>query len=80
LIKLIEDILKSFEEMADLVLMQLTLLDKYMSGEGRGSEQDLLDKIRQNEKDIEDRNSDRGHCLHGGRSGLPLPASSSMPE
>jgi phosphate transport system protein len=51
--EVIEDIVSSFEEMAELVLQQLSLLDSFMSGcdEKKGAE--LLDNIKENEKKID---------------------------
>lgn len=47
------DIVNSFEEMAEMVLSQLTLLDKYMSGRNKTSLQELREEISENEKKID---------------------------
>jgi Phosphate uptake regulator len=47
------DIVNSFEEMAEMVLSQLTLLDKYMSGKNKTSLQELREEISENEKKID---------------------------
>jgi phosphate transport system protein len=47
------DIESSFEEMAEMVLAQLTLLDKYMSGSIKTSLQEIKGEIAENEKKID---------------------------
>lgn len=47
------DILKSFEEMANLVLSQLTLLEKYMSLNDTVEGKDIIDNIDSSEKKID---------------------------
>lgn len=49
----IQDLLGSFEEMADIVLKQLSLLDKFMSGKVDKKSEDLLNEINENEKKID---------------------------
>ena len=48
------DCVKSFEEMADLVLIQLTLLEKYMSLNDKGEMKDVLTRILDNENKIDE--------------------------
>jgi phosphate transport system protein len=48
------DCVKSFEEMADLVLIQLTLLEKYMSLNDKGEMKDILTRIIDNENKIDE--------------------------
>lgn len=48
------DILKSFEEMADLVLIQLTLLEKFMSSGDRSEMGNIKISIEENEKKIDE--------------------------
>jgi Phosphate uptake regulator len=48
------DCVKSFEEMADLVLIQLTLLEKYMSLNDKGEMKDVLTRIIDNENKIDE--------------------------
>jgi hypothetical protein len=43
--EVVQDIVNSYEEMAELVLAQLTLLDKYMSGSIKKSLQELKVEI-----------------------------------
>jgi phosphate transport system protein len=50
----ISDILKSFEEMADLVLSQLTLLEKFMSSSDSSECRSALTTIEANEKKIDE--------------------------
>ena len=50
----IVDCVKSFEEMADLVLIQLTLLEKYMSLNDKGEMKDVLTRIVDNENKIDE--------------------------
>jgi phosphate transport system protein len=49
----IQDITESFEEMAGLVLRQLSLLDRFMSGCDDQIAADILNQIRENEKKID---------------------------
>jgi phosphate transport system protein len=51
--EVVQDIVNSFEEMAEMVLSQLTLLDKYMSGSIKTSLQELKGEITENEKKID---------------------------
>jgi phosphate transport system protein len=48
------DIVKSFEEMADLVLIQLTLLEKFMSLNDRNEMNNIISAIEENEKKIDE--------------------------
>jgi phosphate transport system protein len=48
------DCVKSFEEMADLVLIQLTLLEKYMSLNDKSEIKNILAKIVDNENKIDE--------------------------
>jgi Phosphate uptake regulator len=48
------DCVKSFEEMADLVLIQLTLLEKYMSLNDKGEMKNVLTRIVDNENKIDE--------------------------
>lgn len=48
------DCVKSFEEMADLVLIQLTLLEKYMSLNDKSEMKDVLTRILDNENKIDE--------------------------
>jgi phosphate transport system protein len=50
----VSDILKSFEEMADLVLSQLTLLEKFMSLSDINEGKNIIAAIDTNEKKIDD--------------------------
>jgi phosphate transport system protein len=50
----VSDILKSFEEMADLVLSQLTLLEKFMSTYDQGEGEKIIALIDANEKKIDE--------------------------
>jgi phosphate transport system protein len=45
---------KSFEEMADLVLIQLTLLEKYMSLNDKDEMKNVLSRIEENENKIDE--------------------------
>jgi phosphate transport system protein len=47
------DIINSFEEMADLVLAQLTLLEKFMAKPGAEENNRILSDIRENENKID---------------------------
>jgi phosphate transport system protein len=51
--EVVQDIVNSYEEMAELVLAQLTLLDKYMSGSIKKSLQELKGEITENENKID---------------------------
>jgi len=51
--EVVRDIVNSFEEMAEMVLSQLTLLDKYMSGSIIISLKELKGEITENEKKID---------------------------
>lgn len=51
--EVVQDIVNSYEEMAELVLSQLTLLDKYMSGSIKASLKELKGEIVENEKKID---------------------------
>jgi phosphate transport system protein len=48
------DSVKSFEEMADLVLIQLTLLEKYMSLNDKDDMKNVLSRIEENENKIDE--------------------------
>jgi phosphate transport system protein len=50
----VNDILKSFEEMADLVLSQLTLLEKFMSLSDTGEGNNIISAIDANERKIDE--------------------------
>jgi phosphate transport system protein len=47
------DIVATFEEMADTILIQLTLLEKYMSGPGKEECNRIIAEIRENEDKID---------------------------
>jgi len=49
----IQDIMKSFNEMADLVLAQLNLIEKLMAGSDKAEQEELISRIRINEKEID---------------------------
>jgi phosphate transport system protein len=49
----LQDIFKSFEEMSDLVLAQLTLLEKLMSDAGNTDRESTLAEISENEKKLD---------------------------
>ncbi|MGD0340190.1 MAG: PhoU domain-containing protein [Bacteroidales bacterium] len=51
--EVVQDIVNSFEEMAETVLAQLTLLDKYMAGTIKAPLQELKLEIAENEKRID---------------------------
>jgi phosphate transport system protein len=51
--EVVQDIVSSFEEMAETVMLQLTLLDKYMSGNIKESLEELKGEISENEKKID---------------------------
>ena len=50
----ITDSVKCFEEMADLVLIQLTLLEKYMSLNDKDEMKNVLSRIEENENKIDE--------------------------
>jgi phosphate transport system protein len=50
----ISDILKSFEEMADLILSQLTLLEKFMALNDNNTGTDIISSIEASEKKIDE--------------------------
>lgn len=47
------DIITTFEEMADLILIQLTLLEKYMTGEDVAERQNIISELIKNEDKID---------------------------
>jgi phosphate transport system protein len=47
------DIVATFEEMADIILIQLTLLEKYMSGPEKEKRTSIISEIMQNEDKID---------------------------
>lgn len=47
------DIISTFEEMADLILIQLTLLEKYMTGENVAERQNIISELIKNEDKID---------------------------
>jgi len=49
----INDVMVTFNEMADLVLAQLNLIEKLMTGKDKEEEAELIVKIRSNEKNID---------------------------
>lgn len=49
----IQDIMSSFNEMADLVLAQLSLIEKLMTGNDKTEYEELIIKIKKNEKEID---------------------------
>ena len=49
----IQDIMSSFNEMADLVLGQLSLIEKLMTGHNKEEHQELILKIKKNENEID---------------------------
>ena len=49
----IQDILSSFNEMADLVLAQLSLIEKLMTGNDKTEHEELIFKIKKNEMEID---------------------------
>jgi phosphate transport system protein len=51
--EVVQDIVNSYEEMAEMVLSQLTLLDKYMSGSIKSSLQEIKGEITENENKID---------------------------
>ena len=49
----IKDIMNSFNEMADIVLEQLSLIEKLMTGNDKTEHEELTIKIKKNEKEID---------------------------
>ena len=49
----IQEIMNSFNDMANLVLAQLSLIEKLMSTNNKASQNDLVEKIKKNEQDID---------------------------
>ncbi len=49
----IQEIMSNFQEMADLVLEQLSLIEKLMNGENDNDNKKLIVKIKQNENNID---------------------------
>lgn len=49
----IQDIMNTFQQMADLVLGQLSLIEKLMTGDDKNENKELIIKIKQNEKQID---------------------------
>jgi phosphate transport system protein len=49
----IQDIMSSFNDMANLVLSQLTLIEKLMSVDDKEKQEELINKIKKNEQDID---------------------------
>lgn len=49
----IQEIMNSFNDMANLVLAQLSLIEKLMSTDNKSSQEDLVEKIKKNEQDID---------------------------
>ncbi|HUX94295.1 MAG TPA: phosphate uptake regulator PhoU [Bacteroidales bacterium] len=49
----IKEFLTSFNEMADLVLAQLTLIEKLMTGKDKKENMELLSSLKSNEKEID---------------------------
>jgi phosphate transport system protein len=49
----IQDIMSSFNDMANLVLSQLTLIEKLMSVDDKKKQDELINKIKKNEQDID---------------------------
>ncbi len=49
----IKDIMNSVQEMSDLVLAQLSLIEKIMTGAGRTNHQELIQLIKKNEKELD---------------------------
>ncbi|MBE3087361.1 MAG: hypothetical protein IMZ64_14225 [Bacteroidetes bacterium] len=47
------DIITKFEEMADIILVQLTLLEKYMAGQGEEERDRIRFEIRENEDKVD---------------------------
>ncbi len=49
----IQDIMNSFNEMADLVLAQLNLIEKLMSVNDKAEQEELIKRVKKNEKEID---------------------------
>ena len=49
----IQEIMNSFNDMANLVLAQLSLIEKLMSTDNKASQENLVEKIKKNEQDID---------------------------
>jgi len=49
----IQDIMDSFQEMANLVLAQLSLIEKLMTGNQKTGQEELIERIEKNEKEID---------------------------
>jgi len=49
----VTDIINTFEEMADIILAQLTLLEKYMSRPGESERKQLISSLTENENKID---------------------------
>jgi len=49
----IQDIMSSFNDMANMVLSQLTLIEKLMSVDDKKKQDELINKIKMNEQDID---------------------------
>jgi phosphate transport system protein len=49
----IQDIMSAFQEMADLVLSQLSLIEKLMTGTDHEEEQEIIFRLKGNEKEID---------------------------
>jgi phosphate transport system protein len=49
----IQDIMSSFNDMANMVLSQLTLIEKLMSVDDKKKQDELINKIKKNEQDID---------------------------
>jgi phosphate transport system protein len=47
------DIIAAFEEMADIILSQLTLLEKYMAGRNEEEQERIITEIKENELKID---------------------------
>ncbi len=49
----IQEVMNSFNDMANLVLAQLSLIEKLMSTEDKAKQEELVEKIKKNEQDID---------------------------
>ncbi len=49
----IQDIMNSFQEMANLVLAQLSLIEKLMTGNQKTGQEELIERIKKNEDEID---------------------------
>lgn len=49
----IQDIMNSFQEMANLVLAQLSLIEKLMTGNQKAGQEELIERIKKNENEID---------------------------